>query len=306
MLQKDFVLCKTRNLLIEFIKPITATTDKPRQRFLHQIIKAILLSGSLVINELAFFVHDKCSDRFYTLKRLLNHLVSPNGELSAIIEAYYRKISRLILPDTAILIDITDMAKPRARRMKYLKLVYDGSEDKLVTGYWCVEVYARLRNKQILPLIMNTFGVDDPQARSINYRIIKAIKTVNAAFDANGIWVADRGFDRLNLLETWISLNSSFVVRQRGDRSVVMPSGVKIIVADLVEHIRQQRAAAGLNSRIVSCKVRLPDNPKQVFVVASWMPGRDKPLILLTNMVVETIEQAEQIIGYYKKRWAYV
>jgi hypothetical protein len=188
--------------------------------------------------------------------------------------------------------------------MKYLKLIYDGSEDKLVTGYWCVEVYARLRNKQILPLIMNTFGVDYPQARSINYRTIKAIKTVNAAFDANGIWVADRGFDRLNLLETWISLNSSFVVRQRGDRSVVMPSGVKIIVADPVEHIRQQRAAAGLNSRIVSCKVRLPDNPKQVFVVASWMPGRDKPLILLTNMVVETIEQAEQIIGYYKKRWA--
>jgi hypothetical protein len=49
--------------------------------------------------------------------------------------------------------------------MKYLKLVYDGSESKLVPGYWCVEVYAHLNNKRILPLIMYTFGIDEPQAR---------------------------------------------------------------------------------------------------------------------------------------------
>jgi len=67
MLRKDFIICKTRNLLNEFIRPITAVTDKPRQRFVHQIIKVILLSGSLVVTELAFFIHDKCSDRFYAV-----------------------------------------------------------------------------------------------------------------------------------------------------------------------------------------------------------------------------------------------
>jgi hypothetical protein len=77
MLRKDFILCKTRNLLNEFIRPITAVADKPRQRFLCQTLKAILLSGSLVVSELAFFIHDKCSYRSYTLKHLLNHLTSP-------------------------------------------------------------------------------------------------------------------------------------------------------------------------------------------------------------------------------------
>jgi hypothetical protein len=49
MLRKDFILCKTRKLLNEFMAPITAEADKPRRKFLHQAIGAILLSGSLVV-----------------------------------------------------------------------------------------------------------------------------------------------------------------------------------------------------------------------------------------------------------------
>ena len=45
MLRKDFVLCKTRNLLNEFMAPITAKADKPRRKFLRQAVGAILLSG---------------------------------------------------------------------------------------------------------------------------------------------------------------------------------------------------------------------------------------------------------------------
>jgi len=303
MLRKDFILCKTRNLLNEFIRPITTVADKPRQRFLRQTLKAILLSGSLVVTELAFFIHDKCSDRFYTLKRLLNHLTSTRGDLTPVVTAYHQTIRRFIQPDTPILIDVTDIAKPRARKMKYLKLVYDGSESRLVPGYWCVEVYAHLKNKRILPLVMDTFGIDDPAAKSMNCRIISAIETVNKDFSGNGIWVADRGFDRLNLLETWISQSCNFVVRQRGDRCVVTPNGVRIIVSDLVEHLRQQRATTAVRCNVVFCKVRLPDNPKSLYVVSSWLPGKDRPLILLTSMVVENIEQAGDVIRHYKQRW---
>jgi hypothetical protein len=125
MLRKDFSLCKTRNLLNEFIRPITAVVDKPRQKFLRQILKAILLSGSSVVTELALFIHNKCSDRFYTLKRLLNHLTSTRADLALVVTAYHQTIRRFTQPDTSILIDVTDIIKTRARKMKYLKLVYD-------------------------------------------------------------------------------------------------------------------------------------------------------------------------------------
>ena len=53
MLRKDLILSKTRNLLNEFIAPLLAEADKPRQKFLRQALGAILFSGSLIVGELA-------------------------------------------------------------------------------------------------------------------------------------------------------------------------------------------------------------------------------------------------------------
>ena len=304
MLRKDFVLCKTRNLLNEFMAPITAKADKPRQKFLRQAVGAILLSGSLIVTELGRWIHDDCSDIFYRLKRLLNHLVSSHGDLTTVAKAYRQTIARRIQPDTPIVIDLTDLAKPRAKKMKYLSTVRDGSEHKLVPGYWCVEVYAHLKKKHILPLALDVFSIDDPAVGSQNLQIDRTVKAVNKDINGKGIWIADRGFDGLNSYETWFSLNCHFVVCQRGDRCVVMPNGVRIVERDLVEHIRHRWAQANLPTNIVFSKVHLPENPRPLYLAASWLPGKEEPLILLTTMVVENLEQAKQIIWYYKQRWA--
>lgn len=304
MLRKDFVLCKTRSLLNEFLAPITAKTDKPRQKFLRQAVGAILLSGSLVVTEFAHWIHDDCSDIFHRLKRLLNHLTSPRADLNPAVKAYRQTVAKYIRPDTPIPIDLTDLAKPRARKMKYLNLVHDGSEHKRVTGYWCVEVYAHLKNKRILPLALDVFSTDDPCVGSRNLQIERTVKAVNKAIDGNGIWVADRGFDAVNLYEIWFSENCHFVVRQRGDRCVVTANGVRIVLTDLVEHLRHKRAAAKLSTDIVFSKVCLPDNTKQLYVVASWRGGSEMPLILLTTLVIEKLYQAKQVVWYYRQRWA--
>jgi len=116
--------------------------------------------------------------------------------------------------------------------------------------------------------------------------------------------VADRGFDGLNSYETWFLLNCNFVVRQRGDRHVVSSNGTHVVLSDLVEHLRQKQAMAYLQTDIVFSKVKFPNNPKQLYVVASWLPGVERPLVLLTTMVVENLSQARQIVWYYKQRWA--
>ena len=303
MLRKDFILCKTRNLLNEFMVPIIAKADKPRRKFLRQTVGAILLSGSLIVTEFAYWIHDDCSDIFYRLKRLLNHLISSHGDLTVMVNSYRQTAAKHIQPDTPIVIDLTDLAKPRAKKMKYLAHVRDGSEHKLVPGYWCVEVYAHLKKKHILPLALDVFSIDDPAVGSQNLQIDRTVKAVHKAIDSKGIWIADRGFDGLNSYETWFSLNCNFVVCQRGDRCVVMPNGVRIVERDLVEHIRYRQAQANLPTNIVFSKVHLPDNPKPLYLVESWLPGKEEPLILLTTMVVENLEQARQIIWYYKQRW---
>ncbi len=116
MLDKDFIICKTRTELSEFIQPMTEQLDRPRKKFLRQVIGAILLSGSLVVTEITHWIRDDCSDCFYQLKRLLNHLVSFKGDLSEAVSSYRRFMSRYIQQDTPILIDITDIAKPRGKK----------------------------------------------------------------------------------------------------------------------------------------------------------------------------------------------
>jgi hypothetical protein len=118
MIRKDFIICKTRNLLNQFMAPITEKADKPRQKFLRQTVSAILLSGSLIVTELAHWIRDDCSDIFHRLKRLLNHLVSTRGDLTNVVAAYRQKVAKYIEPDTPLVIDLTDLAKPRARKMK--------------------------------------------------------------------------------------------------------------------------------------------------------------------------------------------
>jgi len=300
MLGKNFLLCKTRTKLCEFIQPMTEQLDKPRKKFLKQVIGAILLSGSLVVTEIARWIRDGCSDSFYQLKRLLNHLVSLEGDLSEAVVSYRQFMSRYIQQDSPILIDITDIAKPRAGRMKYLAMVRDGSEDKLVAGYWCVEAYVYLKGKRVIPLAMDVFSIEDPLVGSQNLQIERTIKAINEAINGKGVWVADRGFDGLNSYETWFSNNCNFVVRQRGDRCVITTNGVCIVESDLVERIRANNPQCD----IVWAKVNLPNNDKPLYLVASWRQGDDEPLILLTTLVVENIQQARQVLWYYSRRWA--
>ena len=277
MLRTDVLLCKTREHLSEFLTPILDVADRPRKRFLRQIVAAIVLSGSLVVTEMAGWINDRCTDRFHRVKRLLHHLVCPRGKMDAMVEAYRHYMATYVEPDTPILIDLTDLAKPRARRMQYLKLVRDASEDKLVPGYLCVEVYAHLQRKRILPLALDSFSIDDPAVGSQNLQITRTITAVNESLDGRGIWVADRGFDAVNLYETWFSLKCHLLVRQRGDRCVITSNGVRITQADLVEHLRHHHAQAGDRTDIVFAPVTLPDRRERLYLVASWRRRAEVP-----------------------------
>lgn len=303
MLRKDVLIFKTRTLLDEFLAPMLGQVDKPRQRFLKQAVRAILFSGSLVVMELCKWVRDKCSDPFYQDKRLLNNLVSSQADLSGAVGAYRRSLNRYIQPQTPIVIDLTDIAKPRARKMKYLALVRDGSEGKLVTGYWCIEVYAHIKPRRVLPLALDVYSIEDLAVGSENLQIERVVDAVNRDLKGCGVWVADRGFDRLELYEMWFSRNCHFVVRQRGDRAVVISNGVRLILRDYVELLAQAHSHCGQVSNIVFAKVNLPGHAKALYVVASWLPGQDEPLILLTTLVVETMDQARNVLRYYKQRW---
>lgn len=78
-----------------------------------------------------------------------------------------------------------------------------------------------------------------------------------------------------------------------------------MILRDFVEHLYQHGADEVRGQRVVWSQVFLPGHPhRPLYVVASWRVGEEKPLILLTMLVVQTLEQARVILRYYRQRWA--
>lgn len=302
MNQFDYLIDNLRKYKHSFIQNISGNITLPKQKFLKQAIPAVLLSGSLVITKCAKWVRDNCKDIHHSKKRLLNQL-NNKGQWQRIANNYRRGLASKIAPDTPLIIDMTDIAKPRAKKMSYLATVRDGSKGILNTGYWCVEVYAHLNKHVTIPLALHTYSIDAPDIYSENKQILDVIKQVNTDIDGKGIWIGDRGFDRLNLYKGLFQEKVHFIIRQKGNRHVVLENGIHTEVELLAERCYQHQVNKGNNSRIIYIAVKLPERTEILYLVAMFSPQHERPLMLLTTMKVFSLSQAMDIIAHYVKRW---
>lgn len=302
MHQFDYLIDSLRKYKHTFIKNITDNVVMPKQKFLKQAIPAVLLSGSLVITKYAKWIKDNCGDIHHRKKRLLNQL-NNKTQWQSISNNYRRSLTANIAPDTPLIIDMTDIAKPRAKKMQYIATVRDASEGYLTTGYWCVEVYAHLNKRVTIPLALHTYSIEDPDIYSENKQILNVIKQVNDAVDGKGIWIGDRGFDRLNLYKGLFKESVHFIIRQRDNRHVVLENGIHTEVELLSERYYQRQVSKGNNSRIIYTAVKLPDRTETLYLVAVFSAKYERPLMLLTTMKVFTLSQARDVVASYVKRW---
>ena len=77
MFHKDLLICKARMLLDEFLAPVLAQVDKPRQQFPKQTVRAILFFGSLVAMELCKWIRNKCSDPYLSRQTTIEQSGQP-------------------------------------------------------------------------------------------------------------------------------------------------------------------------------------------------------------------------------------
>jgi hypothetical protein len=295
---------RRRNRLEElrrFLTRFCPTLDKTRQRFFRQSVFGILQSRSLVVARWVRCIRDRCRCPFYAQKRLLNQVKSADWDHRKVLAAYQKRWAERIEVDTPIIIDLCDLAKPRAKRMKYLALVRDGSEDKLVNGYWCLEVYAYLGKRSIVPLLLDPYGIDDPETIGENARILRGVWRVMEATAGRGVLVMDRGADRVNLLVPWVDDDRRFVVRMRGDRHLLLPNGTRVDAALLADRLLNEGRG---RRRVAWQQVFLPERPNDpLWLVCKILPGRDRPLIVLTSLRVEGLVAARDVLSYYRRRW---
>jgi len=292
----------------KFLNGLLADADKRRQRVIPDLVEGVLKSGSLWVSRISRALMRSGETLEGWEKRLTRHLASRAWRDGHLERRMLEAASAYIPPNTPVAVDLSDIAKPRARRLEGLALVRDGSQDKIVPGYWTFEAYARVSRDRIVPLLNFVYSLEAPPARSEISVCEAAFRQLHEVLGSRAIYMLDRGFDGWNHLVYLERLACRFVLRLRGDRHVLDETGVEIGAEETIArrlplpHI-MPFGRRGRSARVGYRRIRIPDLRKVYTLVVAWVSGRDTPLMLLTSEPVASLFHAERIVGLYLKRW---
>lgn len=132
---------------------------------------------------------------------------------------------------TVVAVDTSDIVKPYAGAMEYLSQVYDGSTKAThEPGYNFISVTA-VTDEGVVPLYGHLYSNVAPDWRSENAHMLEAFAAVRQATGGKGIFVIDRGGDRLAFFEDFLENRDDFVIRLNGKRMLVRQHDGRVLSA---------------------------------------------------------------------------
>lgn len=215
---------------------------------------------------------------------------------------------------TLLLIDPSDLAKKYAKKMQHLARIRDGSEGQLAKGYWlCAVLAVECAGRDLVPLANRLWSQNAPDFKSENDEILQCIDTVSRATDQRGIWVMDRGGDRIKLFKPLIQRDLDFIFRLVGNRDLIW-NGRRLLAEKIARSCPLPYAETVVRknddgSETIKTlefgyrKVKLPGLAKQLYLVVVKGFGRQPTLILTTVEVRHSRKSLWWIVQAYLTRW---
>jgi hypothetical protein len=323
MLKRKALMESISSNLHDFLKKTGNNLSVPDKKFMRDGLVGLIRCGEPIVSQMARHLPNQRTKFLSRLDRLESHLVKDSDFDNKIKSVLPNIWLPFVQDDTPIILDLSDIAKPLAKKMDYLATVRDGSTGKLVNGYWLVELYASLSRKNPVPVLLEPFSHEEPYSPGQNPVVLAAVHKIFELTDKRGVLVVDRGFDGWVMFEDWLDNKYRFVARLVGKRHLLRFSGdseqseagqwVPIRAEQLAEQtptghrfdklIKRHGKPAIRITQIGWVKVRLPGRDEALTLVVSRLAGKDKPMMLLTNLPVENLKDAKRILRFYIRRW---
>lgn len=285
--------------------------SKPKARFLEQMIFGIQAAQDVKLSSIGRALGEDIELK-KTEERLGHHLQA-SGLWEQINEALAEEAAGRVKSDTLIIVDISDIQKAYARRMPYLANVRDGDTGEIGPGYWSgIAVACEPESRHVIPLHQRLWSAEAPDFISENAQLLQIVGTICSKTKGRGIYVLDRGGDRIELYNGLLDNGLRFIVRLVGDRNLRF--GRRLMLA---EEIAQEcpmhyaetiiREESGKEKRYHLeygfRAVRLPERDELLYLVTVRGFG-EKPLMLLTSVpVTDTRRSVWAIVKGYLTRW---
>jgi len=318
MLKRRALMESISSNLHNFLKKIGKNLSEPNKKFLRDSTIGLLRCGKPIVCQMARHLPNQRTKFLSRLDRLEAHL----GKHSKFDSKVNAELPQFWLPfiqdDTPIILDLSDIAKPFAKKMDYLATVRDGSTGELVNGYWLVELYASLSRKNPVPVLLEPFSHEEPYSPGQNPVVLAAVHKIFELTNNRGVLVVDRGFDGWVMFEDWLDNKYRFVARLVGKRHLLrfygdsgqwLPTRAQQIAEQIPtpyrfhKLVKRHGKPAFRISQTGWVKVRLPGLNKDLTLVVSRLAGVDKPMMLLTNLPVENLKDAKRVLRFYIRRW---
>jgi len=323
MLKRKALMESISSNLHNFLKKIGKNLSLPEKKFLRDSLIGLLRCGKPIVCQMARQLPNQRTKFLSRLDRLESHLVKDSNFDDEVKAALPQVWLPFFKDDTPIILDLSDLAKPLAKKMDYLATVRDGSTGELVNGYCLVELYVSLSHKNPVPVLIEPFSHEEPYSPGQNPVVLKAVHKIFELTDKRGVLVVDRGFDAGVMFEDWLDNEYRFVVRLVGKRHLLRSVGgfeqssnaqwVPIQSRQFAEQtptphrfskiVKHHGKIAFRIAQMGWVKVRLPGREENLALVVCRLAGTDTPMMLLTNLPVENLRQAKRILRYYLRRW---
>lgn len=285
--------------------------SKPQAQFVGQMIYGIQAAQDVKLSRIGRALGEKIALK-KTEERLGHHLAAP-GLGQTVNEQIALDAAWRVRADTLIVVDPTDIRKAYARKMPYLATVRDGSSGELVPGYWsCLAMACEPERRRVIPLHLRLWSAEAPDFVSENHQLLEVVDTIRAATNGRGIYVIDRGGDRIKLFSPFLDRRMRFIVRLTGERDLVF-RGVRREAAELARGCIMRYAETvvreeggkecGYQLEYGFRRVKLPGRSEQLYLVVV-RGGGEEPMMLLTNVEVKPSRRSLWfIVQGYLARW---
>lgn len=283
--------------------------DSRRRRFLEDMIPGLIVSGHVHLSKIARAVYAGDTRIHGVEKSLSGHLSSEHWDMSSVATELLQRSAALVNDDTLIVADLTDLAKPWAKKLEGLGRVHDGSDPdgRIQPGYAVLEAYVRVGKWQLFPLGLELLKTYSGGPTSENAEILQYVRTVHEATDGKGTWVWDRGADRDELMLPWLRQQVAFVIRQRGDRHICLADGRRLAMKALAQQLKPQTPGGRWpkNGHTRTVEVWLPEDPEHgLLLVMHWRrAGSEAFLLLVSPQARRPSRRAEWFLKAYRRRW---
>lgn len=305
---------KLRAQLDGFLGIFSTRFSKPTHRFIGQMLFGIQAAQDVKLSQIGRALQEPI--RIGKVENRLSRNLAREGMADALHECVLDYAASAIHEDTLVIVDPSDIQKDYARKMPYLAKVWDGSKgdvgDNL--GYsGCMAVACESGARKMVPLMFRLWSTEAPGFKSENTEVESVIDAIAAKTKGRGIYVYDRGGDRIGLFEHLLKGRLQFIVRLVGKRNLVWRKKT-LSAAKLAAKCRMRHGTSvtffshGKKHRVAiefgALDVRLPDKPQTALRMVVVRGFGNAPMILLTNLTgTESYKSLWKVVEGYMTRW---